>query len=210
MKAVALGVGMVSVLFCVGVAPRALADLCGVAEDEETRPYGKVRWGDFKGGRPDRRTGAQITMSLKVLYDTDVREESGAWVARTTDVCVASVMYKLRSSVQMDERNIGGLEHEQGHFDITEYFARKLSAELRSFQAEATSEKEASRRLDGEIRRHYKGTIAAWQKLEERYDRETNHGGRAIPQERWRRHVRGLLKLDHHQLIAAASPLAGE
>ncbi len=206
----ALAVGLASFLFAVGVAPRAIASVCGVVEDDEIRPYGKVRWGDFQGRRPDRRTGAEITMSLKVFYDTDVREESGAWAARTRDVCVAALMYKRRSSVQVDERNLGGLEHEQAHFDITEYFARKLSAELRSFQAQARSEKKARRRLERAVRKHYKQTLAAWQEMEERYDRETNHGGRDIRQEQWRRHVRGLLELDHGQLIAEATPLAGE
>ncbi len=206
----ALVVGLVSLFFAVGVAPRAAASVCGVVEDDEIRPYGKVRWGDFQGRKPDRRTGAQITMSLKVFYDTEVRDKHGAWVARPVDVCVAALMYKRRSSVQVDERNLGGLEHEQAHFDITEYFARKLSAELRSFQAQAKSEKEARRRLERAVRKHYEQTLAAWQETQERYDRETNHGGRDIRQEQWRRHVRGLLELDRNQLIAEATPLAGE
>ncbi len=206
----AIGLGLIVVFFAVGVAPRAVASSCGVVEDNEIRPYGKVRWRDFQGGKLDHRTGAQITMSLKVFYDTEVRDKHGTWVARPMDVCVAALMYKRRSSVQVDERNLGSLEHEQAHFDITEYFARKFSAELRSFQAQARSEKKARRRLERAVRKHYKQTLAAWQEMEERYDRETNHGGRAISQEQWRRHVRGLLELDRSQLIAEATPLAGE
>ena len=206
----ALAMGLAWFFFAVGVAPRAIASSCGVVEDDGIRPYGKVRWSDFQGRERDRRTGAQITMSLKVLYDTDVREERGAWVARTRDVCVAALMYKRRSSVQVDERNFEGLEHEQAHFDITEYFARKLSAELRSLRAHARSEEKARRSLERTVRNHYKQALAAWQEMEERYDRETNHGGRDIPQEQWRRHVRALLELNRSQLIADATARAGE
>ena len=201
---------MIAVFFAVGVAPRAIASSCGLVEDDEIRPYGKVRWGDFQGGKPDRRTGAQITMSLKVFYDTGVRQEDGAWVASPQDVCVAAVMHKLLSSVQVDERTSGGLEHEQAHFDITEHFAREFSAELRTLQTRAKSEEKARGRLERAIRKHYRKTVAAWQKLEERYDRETNHGGRAIPQEQWRRRALGLLEVDRRQQAAGATPLASD
>lgn len=188
--------GFALVLLAAGVVPRAAASECGVADDDEIRPYGKLRWGDFRGRKPqDRRTGAQITMSLKVFYDTEVLEESGAWMARTRDVCVAAVMYKRRSSAQVDERNLWGLEHEQAHFDITEYFARKFTSELRLIQTRDTSAKRARQRLERAIHKHYQVALVAWQEMEERYDRETNHGGRAIAQEQWRRQARALLGL---------------
>ena len=191
-------VGLLSSAFPLGTATAS----CGVLEDEEIRPYGKVRWGDFRGPKPDRRTEAQIAMTLRVFYDTEVSESSDRWLARTRDVCVAAVMHKPLSSVHPVDRTPAGLEHEQAHFDITEYFARKLSAELRSFEASGRSGPEALRRLERTIRKHYRETVAAWQLMQKRYDRDTNHGGRALAQEQWRRNVRNLLGL--RQLVAAS------
>ncbi|MEE9279062.1 MAG: DUF922 domain-containing protein [Myxococcota bacterium] len=93
----------------------------------------------------------------------------------------------------MDERNPRALEHEQVHFDIAEFYARTLSAELHSLRARAKSETEALGQLEHAVRARYADLIAAWQEMEDRYDRETNHGGRPIPQEQWRRRLRELM-----------------
>ena len=189
-----LAVRLAWVVLALGVAGEARAGACGLEEDAEVRTWGKLRWRDFQGPVPrDPRNGVALTSSLRVYFEPAASREDGAWVARPADVCIAAVMYKQRSYVQIDERNSRALEHEQLHFDITELSARRFADALRSLRVRARSQERALARLDRQIRSAYERALDAWARTQDRYDRETNHGLRAGPQRSWVRDVRDQL-----------------
>jgi hypothetical protein len=72
------------------------------------------------------------------------------------------------------------LRHEQMHFDITEVYARLMRQKLLVFQAKADCNK-----LQPAFNNLTKGVYAEWDREQNRYDQETNHGLNAVRQAYW-------------------------
>ena len=72
------------------------------------------------------------------------------------------------------------LRHEQLHFDITEVYARVMRQKLVAFQAKVNCEK-----LQPAFNNLTKGVYAEWNREQNRYDQETNHGLVAARQAQW-------------------------
>ena len=72
------------------------------------------------------------------------------------------------------------LRHEQLHFDITEMYARVMRQKLVAFQAKVNCEK-----LQPAFNNLTKGVYAEWNREQNRYDQETNHGLVAARQVQW-------------------------
>ena len=72
------------------------------------------------------------------------------------------------------------LRHEQLHFDLTEIYARLLRQKLVVFQAKANCEK-----LQPAFDNLTKPMYNEWNREENRYDQETNHGLNAVRQAYW-------------------------
>ncbi len=87
------------------------------------------------------------------------------------------------------------LRHEQLHFDLTEVHARLLRQKLLVFQA-----KMDCNQLQPAFDNVTKGIYAAWDKEQNRYDLETNHGLNAVRQDYWEKQTQ--LKLAQLQAFA--------
>ncbi|MBF9237280.1 DUF922 domain-containing protein [Hymenobacter sp. BT683] len=87
------------------------------------------------------------------------------------------------------------LRHEQMHFDLTEVHARLLRQKLLVFQAKIDCE-----HLQPAFNNITKGIYAAWDKEQNRYDMETNHGLNAVRQEYWEKQTQ--IKLAQLQAFA--------
>jgi hypothetical protein len=74
------------------------------------------------------------------------------------------------------------LRHEQLHFDITEVYARRLRQKLAAVRVPCAQLGSAFEALS-------KGVYADWEKAEEQYDRDTNHGLKPEPQAQWEAQV---------------------
>ena len=72
------------------------------------------------------------------------------------------------------------LRHEQLHFDITEVYARIMRQKLNIFAARANCEK-----LQPAFNNVTKLVYADWDREQNRYDQETNHGLNAVRQAYW-------------------------
>jgi len=87
------------------------------------------------------------------------------------------------------------LRHEQLHFDLTEVYARLLRQKLVAFQAKANCEK-----LQPAFDNLTKPLYTAWNREQNRYDQETNHGLNAVRQAYWEKQTQ--LRLEQLQAFA--------
>jgi hypothetical protein len=90
---------------------------------------------------------------------------------------IAACFDPSESWMRLPHKNEETLNHEQGHFDITEIFTRKLIREIsnRKFLAKDQDEVELL----------YKATVKEMNDLQIRYDAETKGGTKSIEQKEW-------------------------
>ncbi|MES2689631.1 MAG: DUF922 domain-containing protein [Bacteroidota bacterium] len=102
----------------------------------------------------------------------------------------------LKSKSYMAKESVYILKHEQIHFDITELYARKLR------QLIAQKDFTKVKNVVSEIDRMYKRMASEWQKEENKYDSETQHGINGARQNIWNDNIAAQLK----KLEAFAAP----
>jgi hypothetical protein len=119
-----------------------------------------LSWNDFQG-RARRNTGEPSAVT-----DTGFRVQlecrEGA-----LDIRVEVEFYPGSSWVKAGRKSVELLRHEQGHFDITELYARKMRRAIR--EAHIGCEEAAGRKI-------FQGLDREWGKEERRYDVETRDG----------------------------------
>ncbi|MBD2769997.1 DUF922 domain-containing protein [Hymenobacter sp. BT664] len=89
------------------------------------------------------------------------------------------------------------LRHEQTHFDLTEVYARIMRQKLASFQAKVACDK-----LQPAFNNFTKGIYSEWDREQNRYDQETNHGLNAARQASWEKQTQ--LRLTQLEAFAQA------
>jgi predicted secreted Zn-dependent protease len=96
----------------------------------------------------------------------------------------------------MPGRKSGGLlRHEQGHFDITELYARKMRKAIR----EAAIGCEDERRAEAAGKKIFEGLDREWEKEQKQYDADTRDGlDPAKQKEELERIARGLAELSRY------------
>lgn len=82
------------------------------------------------------------------------------------------------------------LRHEQLHFDITEVYTRIMRQRLQLFAAKANCEK-----LQPAFNNVTKLVYADWDREQNRYDQETNHGLNAVRQAAWEKQTAAKLEM---------------
>jgi hypothetical protein len=179
------------------VAP-CIASECGAYEDAVRTTHRFLTWRDFKSlSVPDALRGSGVvayvstSIALEPLRFELTREADGTWTARVVEICARAFLLKIGSGFTRHLASSDDLAHEQGHFDITELFARALAARLgRVRSAAALSDvalEGAQRRVDGVVRR----TLESWRAVQAIYDAETTC---ARAQIRWRRWISSQLR----------------
>lgn len=185
---------------------------CGPYEDETRTTYRELRWGDFRGRRPPqvptrgRRPAEVAHVATSITYQTEVttRRVGTEWVASPAALCVQAFVLKDRSGYKRERRSSWDLAHEQGHFDITHYFAETLRTRLAGFEHRATTELEARDGLLERMERARVDTIARWRRMQARYDEETRHSQRKPEQRRWRDRIALLLEALPAERVSSA------
>jgi predicted secreted Zn-dependent protease len=128
----------------------------------------KLTWNDFKGEPQTGTDVAALTSTYlgieyhfenkKVNYQISCRfSRNRSWVAHKSD-------YILR--------------HEQGHFDITELFARKLNKAV----SELIKENQTKQK---ELASVYEKLMKEKSAMQEKYDTETDNSRNTVKQEEW-------------------------
>ncbi|WP_400190282.1 DUF922 domain-containing protein [Hymenobacter sp. B81] len=91
------------------------------------------------------------------------------------------------------------LRHEQVHFDLTEVYARRMRQRLKATKFDCEKLQPAFNNL-------MKQTISEWQREQQRYDVESNHGLNLVQQQAWDQKVQQ--RLLESQAYALDEPAA--
>ncbi|HVG12571.1 MAG TPA: DUF922 domain-containing protein [Flavisolibacter sp.] len=148
-------------------------------EDKEFIPWTEERlltWDDFQS-KPQRRSDAvaSTSTSLGLTY----KLTSGAL---TYDITCAFSKAKSWGTLKTDYI----LAHEQGHFDITEIYARKLHHALAAYKVK-------SKTYQQDIARIYQQTVKEKEHLQQLYDNQSDHSRNKKVQANWEEIIDALL-----------------
>ena len=84
------------------------------------------------------------------------------------------------------------LKHEQGHFDIDDYWAKQMSIEIAKLMAEGTSPRDSKTKLLMIITQKFQELRAKANAMQNMYDNETIHGTNAAKQTEGEHKIAGL------------------
>lgn len=159
--------------------------------------YKRLTWDDFRGPIMNGQQVAWISATI-VLDPVRVEmgeKEGGGAIAQVRNPGVYALMNKLQSGAQVGGRTERNLVHEQTHFDLTEFLARRLSRELRELTLEGPERsQELQRDFLLAVERKFNETLGELERLQDQYDGETSHGRRSAAQRNWVRKAASLLE----------------
>lgn len=133
----------------------------------------KLTWDDFQGPI-DHSSDMSAHTTSRINYKWACNE--GVF-----EVEVESAFDRSRSWVK-EWRTDGLLAHEQLHFDITEWFARKLRKTLEGLEDACHMPSEEIKAKANKIRKEWKAT-------QDQYDRDADHGRYHEGQVKWEERV---------------------
>ncbi len=131
----------------------------------------KLTWDDFKG-EPDLSKGNTIAMSAVSIKKYKFTFNKKIGISRV------NALFNCKNSWSKTKKNEELLNHEQGHFDITEIYARKLRKKLNNKRFKRNT---FSQEIDDIYNTVYKEAVE-YQNL---YDRETDHHKNREKQKEW-------------------------
>jgi predicted secreted Zn-dependent protease len=137
----------------------------------------KLTWADFTGKADSGSPFVAVTVSgIQYKFRSDSRGMSDS---------VFAVFYKAESWVKGSTATT--LAHEQGHFDITEVYARRMRKRLEEFVPRRGS-------LARQLESLYEEVERERDVEEDLYDRQTGHGSFAVRQTEWAARIQKELK----------------
>jgi len=149
-------------------------------QPKDTFCWGKeeISWEDYKGipktnGGSDAVTASLIHMSVE--YPSNLKPQ----------ITIETLFNRSASWVKNRTHSL--LIHEQGHFDITEIYARKLRREVlsRSFN---------SKTFEDEIFQLHKKFCMQMDAYQDRYDAETNYSRNSEMQLKWNESIKNSMQ----------------
>lgn len=161
---------------------------------------------DFRGAAPENRPKVGRIEMLATTY-TDIRYEyrlrtenvGGRNQATMVEVRFHSVVQRDRSwNVRPDDQAL--MDHEQGHFDLTELYVRRAQARFDPLIAQGrprgsgADEAAAVQAMLAAFQAELDVVFEEMQAEHKRYDSETRHGSQIDQQRAWNRRFADLLK----------------
>jgi len=141
-------------------------------EKQDDIPWSAARrleWSDFSGQPDGNNVNAALTSS-KVVFSYNYSSRDGFnWH-------IACLFDKNRSWVRIKNDLI--LAHEQGHFDITEIYARKLQKQMKNYSFNKD-------RVQKDVPAIYQAIMQEQNDVQNRYDEQTNHSRTKDKQLAW-------------------------
>jgi hypothetical protein len=164
-------------IFLVAVTGLLLNTTNGTDDLIQWNPSRKLTWNDFQAMPDGNSTNAALTSSsIYMKFSSDG----------------TSLQYEI--TCNFDKKKSWGrvkndhiLAHEQGHFDITEIHARRLSKALAAYRANA-------RTLNKDVNDIYKAEMENLQRMQSQYDSETSHSRNFKEQQEWENKIENMLK----------------
>lgn len=148
-------------------------------KDEELidwKPSRQLTWSDYKSNPdPNSDAAASTTTYLGIEYHID--EKSFTWKIQ----CRFSKTKSWGSS-----KTDFILNHEQGHFDIAEIFARKLNKKISEYHFNKSSFRK-------DLSTIYDGITAEKEAFQDLYDNETDHSRKKEEQAEWLKKIERML-----------------
>ena len=162
----------------------ALASMFSFAATAQTIKGGALHWSasrplvlaDFKGRPRAGEAHAALTSATIVAQVACRSNQFSGHVQAAFDPTLSWVRDPATITPKL-------LRHEQLHFDITEVYARRLRQKLAGVRIPCAD-------LGPTFERLSKGVYADWEKAEDQYDRDTNHGLQPAQQAQWEALVR--------------------
>jgi len=190
-----------AIALCAGVLALALPAAADAGSGGS--PWRQLEWDDFRGPAPaGREVAAQTVSGIDLRWRTRAPvEDGGAWRVRLAVTCRA-LMYEEASGVKPGRQTDALLAHEQRHFDITEYWARAMRKALEAVEGSGATPQRAIDRATVLAKAKSADVNRRLEHMQERYDRETDHGRDAERQRRWAAKLDALLE-------ASGAPVAG-
>jgi hypothetical protein len=150
------------------------------SKDEELLDWSasrKLTWNDYKASPdPDNDAAASTTTYLAIEYN----------------ITSSSFGYKIQS--RFSKTRSWGLHktdyilsHEQGHFDIAEIFARKLNKQMSEYKFNKKTYQQ-------DLNKTYKDILDEKEKMQNDYDKETNHSINKEKQAEWVKKIAKMLE----------------
>ena len=142
------------------------------------RPGIKLSWNDFKEMNRSGNTGAVSSTGIEYKLSFENNE---------AEVIVQSFFSRKNSWVKKGQKHTEGLKHEQGHFDISEIFARKLRKYI-------STRKFTDAKVDDEMRSLYHQCVKELGDYQVLYDKDTDHHRNEAQQLEWDKRIEKELK----------------
>jgi hypothetical protein len=131
-------------------------------------PGQRLTWNDYKG-KADPSTGAAASTATYLGIDYNFSP--------------AGLSYKITCSFSKTRswglhKNEHILNHEQGHFDIAEIFARKLNMQMTAYKFNRNTYQQ-------DLKKIYQDIVNEKEEMQNTYDEETDHSIKKDKQEEW-------------------------
>jgi hypothetical protein len=148
-------------------------------------PANPLQWADFQGPvDPTSKFGAVTHSGMSYTWHRQVVNGQSQFT-----FTAQSFMDKSKSWVREGKRTDGLLSHERLHFDISEFFARKLLVAFQDYQY--------TNDYRNEIDKVHQQMADARKAMEEKYDAQANHGLNKLKQAEWDLYVYQLLSKNY-------------
>lgn len=131
----------------------------------------KLTWNDFKAHPLNNNKNSTISCTSIFIKASNVKILS-------FDIDIIAYFIKNKSWVVLNQKDELGLKHEQGHFDITEIYARKCRKTIRETEFK-------KRNVGNLIKNIYNDSFKECNKQQDLYDKETDHSHNTKKQEEW-------------------------
>jgi hypothetical protein len=164
----------------------------------------RLTWEDFRGPvNPGAavNTAATTATSLGWTYSYELERSRGRCTYRITDIATEALFDPNASWVKPAHATAIVLEHEQGHFDLTQIHKMELDRAASDIEGKRTGCGDPDATL-AEVEAKVAEEVGPvreriWQKLQsvqDQYDRETGHGTRVDAQREWTARIQQALR----------------
>ena len=140
-----------------------------------------LNWEDFKAA-PPQNSKFKANTNAGITYSWGLQIENAS---KTLNYEVNSYFYPQLSWVDQGSQNAHLLKHEQTHFDITEWHARKLRKELSEIDSNELNQD--TRKILNDL---YKTIEIERSGMQKAYDRETKHSLNKEAEVKWQKMVK--------------------
>lgn len=140
----------------------------------------KLTWNDFEGKMSKSNPYDALTSSgINNKFSGE---------GHTLKFNISAQFFQKKSKKKKNRQTDALLNHEQRHFDITEIFARKLRESIQN-----TTFKKLDK-IGPTVNKIYNKNNSLWQKMQLKYDKDTDHSKDKVQQNSWDIKIDSLLE----------------